>query len=86
LPAIQSFQASSDSLPLIILFLIKQNRGPVFWRGWGLSVFRKSCGKADDDCAYGEPTADYSSVTSPQTCGAFNVLSIEALIASDYAK
>jgi len=67
-------------------FLIKQNSGIVFWRAGGYRVVRKSCGKADDDCAYGEPTADYSSVTSPQTCGAFNVLSIEALIASDYAR
>jgi hypothetical protein len=66
--------------------LLKQNRELVFWMDGGFSVFRKSCGKADDDCAYGEPTADYSSVTSPQTCGAFNVLSIEALIASDYAR
>jgi len=48
-------------------------------------MVRKSCGKADDDCAYGEPTADYSGVTTPQTCVAFNVLSIEPLIASDYA-
>jgi len=48
-------------------------------------VHAKSCGKADDDCVYSEPTDDYSSVTAPQTCVAFNVLGIEALIASDYA-
>jgi hypothetical protein len=48
-------------------------------------MVRKSCGKADDDCAYGEPTADYNSVTPPQTCETFHVLGIEALVASDYA-
>jgi hypothetical protein len=67
-------------------FLIKQNSGIVFWRAGGYRVVRKSCGKADDDCACGGPTADYNSVTPPQTCLAFNVLGIEALVASDYAK
>jgi hypothetical protein len=43
--------------------LIKQNRGPVFWEAGGLSADPKSCGKADDDCVYREPTDDYSSVT-----------------------
>ena len=39
----------------------------------------KSCGKADDDCVYSEPTDDYSSVTAPQTCAACNVLGVEPL-------
>jgi hypothetical protein len=67
-------------------FLIKQNSGLVFWRGGGYRVVRKSCGKTDDDCAYGEPAADYNSVTPPQTYETFHVLGIEALIACDYAK
>jgi hypothetical protein len=62
-------------------FLIKQNRVRVFWGAGGLSMNPKSCGKADDDCAYSQPTADYSSVTPPQTCVAFNVLGIEPSMA-----